>query len=291
MWRNTPEIRWALPVHEKLIGSMRQAWVKNGRIDHVIALHKPDRRAQSEHFYANLAKLPRQDVSKWPIIDYEHPMHSGLAQINIGPLVSVIIPTYKRLELLGIALKSVIAQNYRPFEILVVGDGPESMYDGNQSIQLPFSNCTYFYKLAKNHGAGGAEPRNYGIMLASGSLIAYCDDDNTLREDHISSLVAAVEGGAEYAISSMRTLGKELIFDFPAFGKFDTSCLLHKKSLVAKYGWWKSREECGSYAHDWLFVKPWVDAGEKCVATKQPTLIYNAETSGQLEYLKARVGA
>jgi glycosyltransferase involved in cell wall biosynthesis len=289
LWRNNPGIRWALPVHEKLIGSMRQAWIKNGRIDHVIALHKPERRAQSEAFYAKLAGLPRQNVSKWPIIDYEHPMHKGLKQIAIGPLVSVVMPTYNRQALRIKAEESIRRQDYFPYEVIVVGDGLGTIGGivGYQGEGDKFSYVT----LPKNHGAGGAEPRNYGIMLASGSLIAYCDDDNTLREDHISSLVDAVEGGAEYAISSMNTLGKDLIFDFPALGKFDTSCLLHKKSLITKYGWWKSREECGSYAHDWLFVKPWVDAGEKCVATKKATLIYNAESSGQLEFLKKLVEA
>ena len=54
LFRNDPSIRWTFAVHEKLVGSMRQALVRNARIDHVLALHGPARRARAEAFYASL---------------------------------------------------------------------------------------------------------------------------------------------------------------------------------------------------------------------------------------------
>ena len=56
--------------------------------------------------------------------------------------------------------------------------------------------------------------------------------------------------------------------------------------LIQKHGWWKDQIQAG-YAHDWEFFSRW--AAVKWGATEQPTLIYNAETSGQLEFLKELV--
>lgn len=289
LWRNNLDIRWALPVHEKLIGSMRQAWIKNGRIDHVIALHNPERRAKSEGFYSKLASLPRIDVSQWPIIDYDHPMHPGLKQICIGPLVSIVIPTCNRFELRSKAEDSIRKQDYRPFEAIIVGDGPGSI-GGITGIQGEGADLFRYYTLPKNHGAGGAVPRNYAITLSAGNWIAYCDDDNQWEPTHLSSLMEAVEKeGAAFGISSMKILGKERICDKPEFGKVDTSCVLHAKELVRKYGWWKNRLE-GGYCHDWEFVSRWVKS-EKWAASLKTTVLYNAETSGQFEFLKKLVEA
>jgi len=122
-------------------------------------------------------------------------------------------------------------------------------------------------------------------------LIAYLDDDNEWKPNHLSSLMAAVENAcAEYGISSMTTLGKDLIFSGPMQGQMDTSCLLHRKNLVIRFGWWGDRIEKG-YAHDWQFIAPWVAAGVKHVMTELPTCLYSAETSGQEQFLRGLVGS
>ena len=284
LFRNKPEIRWALPVHEKLIGSKRQAWIKNGMITHVIKLHEHERRQKSEGFYAKLAKLPAQDVSSWPILDYEHRDHPDIEKIWTGPLVSVVIPSYNRLRMLARAVESVKLQDYRPVEIVVVGDACGQLQDLAASGNMTVVN------LPTNHGAGGGAPRNYGIALASGRWVAFLDDDNEWTPGHLSSLMEAVErAGAEFGISSMKTLGKDLIFREPKRGQMDTSCLLHRKNLVERFGWWGDRVEKG-YAHDWEFIRPWVEAGVKYVMTQKPTCLYSAETSGQHEFLKSLVG-
>ena len=76
--------------------------------------------------------------------------------------------------------------------------------------------------------------------------------------------------------------------DKPEYGKIDTSCLLHKKELVYKFDWWKNRDEAG-YAHDWEFVRPWVENNVRYVATLKPTVLYNKDTSGQKEFLENKL--
>lgn len=293
LFRPLPEMCWIFKVHEKLIGSHRQALVRNAMIDHLIALHDGARRARAEVLYAELQADepyhtdPAYRVSmraRWPILDYDRLEDGRLDTIRLGPLVSVVVPTYRRRELLRNAVGSALAQDYVNLEVVVVGDGcPEldvALFRGDPRVRI--------VNLPANHGAGGAVPRNYGIMLAAGALVAYLDDDNAWLPDHLSSLHEAVTvAGTALGFSSMQVDGRDLGFTEPTYQGIDSSCLLHDKSLIDHHGWWKSRDEVG-YAHDWEFVSRMVHGGVRWAATRRPTLLYNAATSGQRAFLAGR---
>gem|GEM_PF-606700 len=101
------------------------------------------------------------------------------------PLVSVIMPTYNRRTLLPRALDSVAKQDYPSIEIVVVNDAGESVADIAQRFGAKMVECE------KNGGHGAA--LNAGIAQASGSYIAFLDDDDVFFPDHLSSLVDALE--------------------------------------------------------------------------------------------------
>ena len=295
-WRNKGDIAWVFKVHEKLIGSEKQALVVNGKIEHLIELHEDGRRQAAEGMYQTLmanepyfieSAFKERMREKWPILDYDRMDDDRIAKIHLGPLVSVVMPTYKRGRLLRRAVQSVLEQDYVNVEVLVVGDKCPEM-----ARAVPTDGRVRSFNLPKNHGAGGAVPRNYAIMLGAGNLIAYLDDDNAWKKNHLSSLYHALRSsGASFAMSSMEVNGKDMGFTEPKFQGIDTSCLLHYRDLVRREGWWKSREEAEHYAHDWEFVSRWVKKGEPWVATGKPTLIYNAETSGQKEFLEAQASS
>jgi len=271
-------IRWVFPVHEKLIGSHSQALVVNAMNTHMLELHSKERRQENAQKYGALdASLNHEDAGDFPVLNYEHRDDDRIKKVYLGPLISVVVPTYNRKELLAKVLESIKKQDYLAIDVVVVGDNcPVFQYSFTERR----------YNLPANHGAGGAVPRNYGIMLAAGQWIAYLDDDNEWEPNHLSSLMEAIQtADVEFAFSSMSVSGKSIVFEEPKFGSIDTSCVLHRKDLVRRYGWWKDRHEAG-YAHDWEFFNRWVVAGIPWVATKQPTVIYNAETSGQKEFLE-----
>jgi GT2 family glycosyltransferase len=292
LWRNKPEIGWRFKVHEKLVGSLRQALVVNAVIEHILSLHENGRRSEASALYDRLTKEEpyfidpkyREELrAEWPILDYDRMDDPRIAKIHVGPLVSVVLPTYRRGTLLKKAVASALAQDYANLDMIVVGDAcPDldpSWFKNEPRVRV--------LNLPSNHGAGGAVPRNFGIMLAAGGLVAYLDDDNAWTPDHISSLYAALRAeGSAFAFSSMSVDGKDLLFSEPKAGGIDTSCVLHRKDLVAKHGWWKDRLEAATYAHDWEFFSRWVSAGEKWACTRRPTLLYNADTSGQKDFLK-----
>ncbi|WP_439506870.1 glycosyltransferase family 2 protein [Sediminibacterium sp.] len=89
--------------------------------------------------------------------------------------VSVIIPTYNRINELKQCLISVLNQDYSNIEIIVVSDG----YDLNLDFLLKqefFNKINYFYT-DKWTGTPSAA-RNLGLVKSSADLIAFCDDDD-----------------------------------------------------------------------------------------------------------------
>jgi GT2 family glycosyltransferase len=275
LFRNKPEIKWVFPVHEKLIGSCSQAIIKNALNTHCLDLHDPSRRQSMGKFYDSLG----QDggvLGDWPILSYNKREDPRIKNIYLGPPISVIIPTYNRPALLHRAVESALAQDYVAQETLVIGDC---------CPQFKAINGCRCFNLPSNHGAGGAVPRNYGLILASNEWIAYLDDDNTLKPDHLSTTMSEIlKSDADFGISSMQIGDKVHICDRMERGHTDTSCVIHKRDLIRKFGWWKDRTEA-TYAHDWEIVSRWANGGAKFIFTKIPTLMYNADTSGQKEFL------
>lgn len=89
-------------------------------------------------------------------------------------LISVVIPTYRRPQLVVRAVRSVLAQTYSAIEILVVIDGVD---DGTREV-LGRLDDSRVQVLETGINRGPAEARNFGIRAASGSLIATLDDDD-----------------------------------------------------------------------------------------------------------------
>ncbi len=108
--------------------------------------------------------------------------------------VSVIIPTYNRAEFLKSAVKSVMTQTYRNFELILVDDGST---DNTVEVVKRFTEAKYIYQ--KNKGVSAA--RNTGIKAASGEYTAFLDSDDTWKPDKLEKQIEFHEGNPEYLIS------------------------------------------------------------------------------------------
>ena len=86
--------------------------------------------------------------------------------------ISVIIPTYNRKHTLQRAIDSVLAQTFKPFEIIIVDDGSK---DGTKEwLLLNYPSVQYIHQ--PNNGVSSA--RNKGIQISQGSWIALLDSDD-----------------------------------------------------------------------------------------------------------------
>ena len=89
------------------------------------------------------------------------------------PFFSVIIPTYNRQHLFDMALKSVLNQTYKDFEVIVVDDGSK---DQTNELVRNFDDARIKYLYQVNHGVSHA--RNRGIEISRGKFIAFLDSDD-----------------------------------------------------------------------------------------------------------------
>ena len=87
------------------------------------------------------------------------------------PMVSVVIPAYNCERFLAEAIESVLAQSYRPNEVIVVDDGST---DQSANIARSYKEIQYIYQ--PNQGL--AVTRNRGLAIAQGEFIAFLDADD-----------------------------------------------------------------------------------------------------------------
>lgn len=122
---------------------------------------------------------------------------------NIKPgLVSTIIPVFNRPEMIVEAVNSVLAQTYRPIEIIVVDDG--STDDTSAVLQALASEHSEITVLTLgNTGPGVA--REAGRGLASGEFIQYLDSDDLLLPNKFSAQVAGLLDDDECAAAYGKT--------------------------------------------------------------------------------------
>jgi len=115
------------------------------------------------------------------------------------PLVSLVVPVYKVEPYLRRCLDSLVAQDYRRLEVIVVNDGsPDNcgaiIAEYEQRYPRLFRVITQ-----ENQGLGAA--RNAGIALARGEYLGFVDSDDWVEPDFVSALVwTAAYRAADVAI-------------------------------------------------------------------------------------------
>lgn len=104
----------------------------------------------------------------------------------IDGLVSVVIPTYKRSEMLTRAIQSILDQTYQNTEIIVVDDNePNDKFSlATQKKLQEISDPRVRYVQQEKH-INGSAARNVGIDAAKGDFIAFLDDDDTWYPDKL----------------------------------------------------------------------------------------------------------
>ena len=108
-----------------------------------------------------------------------------------NPLISVIIPVYNYERYLAQAIKSVLAQTYRPVEIIVVDDGST---DGSAEVA---KRITSPVKYCFQHHSGIGAARNCGIHLAQGDFLAFLDADDLWMKDKLARQMKAFNDNPE----------------------------------------------------------------------------------------------
>lgn len=181
-------------------------------------------------------------------------------------LISIIIPTYNRVSLLGETLDSVLKQTYKNWECIVVDDGSTDATDKMMKSYCENDSRFQYHQRPKDRPKGSNACRNYGFELSKGNYIKWLDSDDLLSRElllyqvnllNINSdnkfTVATAKWnyfneGIEGIKPKIKEINKnyetgfDLLFDFGVFNTFlPPHVYLMHKNIIIKSGLWNER--------------------------------------------------
>ncbi|NHZ86170.1 MAG: glycosyltransferase [Planctomycetia bacterium] len=173
----------------------------------------------------------------------------------IKQLVSVIIPVFNGERFLKFAIESILTQNYKPVEIIVVDDGST---DGSAEIAKTFKTVRYIYQ--NNNGPSVA--RNTGIEISKGEFIAFLDSDDIWSPKKLNVQVSYLNKNPEigFVFAHRRMKVEKSIANPPWYKEhlFDNACpvlcasaLLARRTVFDKVGGYNPNFRFGENA-EWL---------------------------------------
>jgi glycosyltransferase involved in cell wall biosynthesis len=181
------------------------------------------------------------------------------------PLVSVIMGTYKRADIIGRAIDSVRAQDFADWELIVVGCCTP---DNTGEVVARYNDPRIrFHNLDQYVNDSGSATKNYGIRnMARGKYIAYLDDDDLYTSDHLSVLVGYMERHPDAALAYCRSCYRDKKTGRKIFGNpfqrwmhgysreklqrynfLNVNCVIHTKALLDEVGYWRSDKFFNDY--------------------------------------------
>ncbi|MEO0788860.1 MAG: glycosyltransferase family 2 protein [Bacteroidota bacterium] len=128
-------------------------------------------------------------------------------------LVSIIIPTHNRLDLLPRAIQSALSQSYPHIEVMVVNDGSSDQTPAY--LEELAATETRVRWISHEVAQGVMRARNHGIEKASGEYVCFLDDDDELDPDYVQRLKSTLDQGlaSSFAIADyceIRTTGRRI---------------------------------------------------------------------------------
>lgn len=107
------------------------------------------------------------------------------------PLVSIVLPTYKRAHVLPNAIHSILSQTYKNLELIIVDDNSP---DDTPNIVKSFSDERIRY-VRNEPNLKLPRALNKGFSLARGDYLTWSSDDNLFADNAIEKMVGALQAG------------------------------------------------------------------------------------------------
>jgi teichuronic acid biosynthesis glycosyltransferase TuaG len=158
-------------------------------------------------------------------------------------LVSIIIPAYNAAPFIGETIRSISAQTYPHWEIIIINDGST---DNTASIIYSLNNDRI--KMICQENAGVAAARNNGLDYTSGKMVVFFDADDLMSPDFLAVRVQALQNdpGIGYVGGMVETFPvkaktkkaaasdpvNEILFFDSSFATIPSNYLFKKEILV-----------------------------------------------------------
>ncbi|ALJ04599.1 hypothetical protein APS56_05350 [Pseudalgibacter alginicilyticus] len=108
-------------------------------------------------------------------------------------LISIIIPTYNRANLIRETLYSIKTQTYQNWECIIVDDGSDDNSDETIGNYIKQDIRFKYLKRPKNKPKGGNVCRNIGLDSAKGDYIVFFDSDDLMTPNHLEIKYAGIK--------------------------------------------------------------------------------------------------
>ena len=129
--------------------------------------------------------------------------------MNHNPLVSIIVTTYNRKELLKETIDSITNQTFEHFELIIIDNFSD--YDFFKYV-ASFKDSRIRPYQNRNNGIIAVN-RNYGIRKAKGKYIAFCDDDDIWFPKKLEKQINLLKNTQNHIVFTMRKqFGETSIF-------------------------------------------------------------------------------
>jgi glycosyltransferase involved in cell wall biosynthesis len=186
---------------------------------------------------------------------------------DTAPLASVVIPAYNAGAYLEEAIRSVLEQEYRPLEVIVVDDG-----SADRTAEVARSFGPPVRVLVQPHTGAGAA-RNAGAAVARGAWLAFLDADDLWMPHVLARLANLLAGDPQLdmvygQVVEFREIGGAVVEKPPATGLLAGATLL-RKSLFDRVGWFGVGLRLGEFI-DWCARAR--ELGAKTASLPEPVL-------------------
>jgi glycosyltransferase involved in cell wall biosynthesis len=168
----------------------------------------------------------------------------SMPKISRRPLVSVILPVFNGETYIAEAIASVIAQDYRPLELIVIDDGSS---DRTREIVRNIPEATLVERPHRGPGAA----RNCGIRASKGELLSFIDADDLWTGAKLTTQVKALEDDPSLeAVFGHLTefLGRAIASGSKPVPAPTAATMLIKRASFERIGWF---EDDAVEAFDW----------------------------------------
>jgi len=183
------------------------------------------------------------------------------------PLLSILLPTHNRADVLPFAIRSVLAQSVADFELLIVGDG---CTDGTAEVVAAFLAIDpriRWFDLPKAPSFGYAN-RNVALMEARGEMIGFVAHDDIISADHFELLLAEfgnpgvhlVHGGSAWVGSEgeivptvfhLNDAGMLDEFLAKRWNRVPATAFVHRRAVFDSVGYWSETLPSGADMDLW----------------------------------------
>lgn len=194
-----------------------------------------------------------------------------------APMVSVVMLTYKRADMLPKAIESILAQTYTDFEFIILNDGSPDKTD--EVVVVYDDPRIRYYKNAENKGI--AYSRNRAVSLARGKYVMIMDDDDISLPERMRKQVEYLENHPETVVlagqikdlSRVPETHNDIAANLIQYNNVGNANIMYRRKFAKQHN--IRYNEKLKASEDWEFWLKMLFAGAKFAAMPEDVLVRN----------------